>query len=262
MTVATTGDSMAGNSWQITNGNSGGQFAIAAATGVISTTGTALDYEGATSHSLTVSVSDGTAAVTNTVTVTVTDVNDQTPTFSATAGAINYAEGATTAVDSFTITDTDTSGTLACAESGADASKFSCAISGSTLTVSWDASPDFETQTDADSNGVYVYTITVGDGTNNADAVTYTITVTDVNEAPVVANAISDASTNEDAAYSLSLSNVFTDVDSGDSCTYTMSGAPDTLTLSSGTISGTPVNANVGTHTITCLLYTSDAADE
>ena len=29
MTVATTGDSMAGNSWAITAGNDGGQFAIA-----------------------------------------------------------------------------------------------------------------------------------------------------------------------------------------------------------------------------------------
>ena len=252
MTVATTGDSMAGNSWAITGGNGGGQFAIAAATGVISTTGTALDYDSATSHSLTVAVNDGTgAAVTNTVVISVTDLNDQTPTFNPTAGAINYAEGASTAVDSFTITDTDTTGTFACAEAGADASKFSCAISGSTLTVSWDASPDFETQTDADSNGIYVYTITVGDGTNDASAVTYTITVTNVNEAPTVANAISDASTNEDAAYSLDVSSVFTDVDSGDSCTYTMSGHPNTLSISnSGTISGTPTNANVAAHTI------------
>ena len=29
-----------------------------------------------------------------------------------------------------------------------------------------------------------------------------------------------------------------------------MSGAPSTLSMSSGTISGTPINANVGTHTI------------
>ena len=101
---------------------------------------------------------------------------------------------------------------------------FSCVISGTTLTVSWDASPDFETQADADSDGVYVYTITVGDGTNDASPVTYTITVTNVNEAPTVANAISDASTNEDAAYSLDVSSVFNDVDSGDSCTYSMSG--------------------------------------
>ena len=53
MTVATTGDSMAGNSWAITAGNDGGEFAIAAGTGVISTTGTATNYEGTSSyHSL------------------------------------------------------------------------------------------------------------------------------------------------------------------------------------------------------------------
>ena len=45
----------------------------------------------------------------------------------------------------------------------------------------------------------------------------YAITVTNVNEAPTVANAISDASHAEDAAYSLDTSNVFTDVDAGDS---------------------------------------------
>ena len=42
-----------------------------------------------------------------------------------------------------------------------------------------------------------------------------------------------------------------TDVDVGDSLTYTMSGAPSSLSISSGVISGTPVNADVGTHTIT-----------
>ena len=39
MTVATTGDSMAGNSWAITAGNTNGEFAIAAGTGVISQQG-------------------------------------------------------------------------------------------------------------------------------------------------------------------------------------------------------------------------------
>ena len=137
----------------------------------------------AQSHTLTVSVSDGSAAVTNTVVISVDDVNDQTPTFSdATAGAINYAEGATTAVDSFTITDTDTSGLVKLMLRAVLMHLYSLVqfLEVFTLTVSWDASPDFETQADADSNGVYVYTITVSDGTNDANAVTYTITVTDV----------------------------------------------------------------------------------
>ena len=221
----------------------------------------AQDYEtpgcgaGADSRTCTVIVSatdDAGTATQQTITVTITDTNDQTPTFSATAGSINYAEMATSAVDSFTITDTDTTGTLACAESGADAALLSCSISGTTLTVSWDASPDFETKADSGANGVYDYTITVSDGTNDASAVSYAITVTNVNEAPTVANAISDASHAEDAAYSLDTSNVFTDVDAGDSCAYTMSGAPGTLSIgaSSGEITGTPINANVGQHTI------------
>ena len=77
------------------------------------------------------------------------------------------------------------------------------------------------------------------------------LTVTNTNDAPTVASAIADASTNEDAAYSLNVAGTCTDVDSGDSLTYTISGAPSTITISGTTISGTPVNANVGAHTIT-----------
>ena len=92
--------------------------------------------------------------------------------------------------------------------------------------------------------------ITVTDGNNGQVTDSFTITVTNTNDAPTVATLFLDASTDEDAAYSLSISNVFTDVDSGDSCTYSMSGAPSTITLSGTTISGTPVNDDVGTHTI------------
>ena len=49
----------------------------------------------------------------------------------------------------------------------------------------------------------------------------------------------------------MSVASVCTDVDSGDSLTYSISGAPSTITISGTTISGTPVNANVGAHTIT-----------
>ena len=84
MTVATTGDSMAGNSWRSQTENSWRSIRYRSRNcRLISTTGTALDYDTTTSHTLTVSVSDGNNAVTNTVAITVTDVNDQTPTFSA-----------------------------------------------------------------------------------------------------------------------------------------------------------------------------------
>jgi len=92
-------------------------------------------------------------------------------------------------------------------------------------------------------------TITAEDGTTKA----VTITINGSNDAPVVANSISDMSVNEDAvALVLDISGVFNDVD-GDTLTYTATF--DDVDISN-TISGTnmtiPVfdNDDVGTHTI------------
>ena len=67
------------------------------------------------------------------------------------------------------------------------------------------------------------FTFYVHDGTTwSASAATMAITVTPVNDAPTVANAQDDFNTNEDASLSYQFNtNVFADVDSGDSCTYT-----------------------------------------
>jgi VCBS repeat-containing protein len=81
---------------------------------------------------------------------------------------------------------------------------------------------------------------------------TYVLTVTNVNDAPTVTSAISDVSTAEDAAYLLNAASTCTDVDADDTLSYTISGAPSTITATTaGVISGTPVNADVGAHTIT-----------
>ena len=53
-----------------------------------------------------------------------TDTNDQTPTYTPNSVTKSVAEGSGVAIDQFTITDTDASGTLTCTESGADASDF------------------------------------------------------------------------------------------------------------------------------------------
>lgn len=77
------GDSI---TYSISAGNAGGEFAIDAATGAI-TLASALDYEKAASHALTVTANDGNHAGTDTasVTVSVTDVLDTLP--SAPTGA-------------------------------------------------------------------------------------------------------------------------------------------------------------------------------
>ena len=70
--------------------------------------------------------------------------------------------------------------------------------------------------------------------------------------APTVVTQIADASTDEDSAYSYDTSSHFTDVDVADDLTFSISGAPSTLTIDadSGVISGTPLDADVGVHSI------------
>ncbi len=65
-------------SYGFTAGNGAGLFAVGAATGVV-TVAEGLDYETAPSHTLTVSVSDGSLTDTATVTVTLTDVDEGPP---------------------------------------------------------------------------------------------------------------------------------------------------------------------------------------
>jgi PKD repeat protein len=82
----------------------------------------------------------------------------------------------------------------------------------------------------------------------------FTLTVINTNDAPTVANAIADHSTNEDAFYSFTFdSNTFNDVDFGDTLTYTATldndtQLPDWIVFDSSTrtFTGTPINENVG----------------
>ena len=72
-----------------------------------------------------------------------------------------------------------------------------------------------------------------------------------INSTPVVASVIADASTTEDSAYSYDASSSFSDAD-GDTLSYTAklsngNALPSWLSISStGTLSGTPANADVG----------------
>ena len=90
---------------------------------------------------------------------------------------------------------------------------------------------------------------------------TFVLTVTNTNDVPTVSSAIADASTDEDATYSLDVSGNFADVDATDTLSYAATGMPSTLSMStSGTISGTPVNADVGAHTIIVTVTDSSSA--
>lgn len=188
-------------------------------------------------------------ATNKTITVTVTDVAGPTMTSGTTA---NCAENATL---SFALTASETS-TFAIT-GGADQARFE--ISGSTLRWASNGTKNFESPNDDNTNNTYVVEVTP---TSTAGEVgtpqTITITVTDVNEAPTVANALVNQTATVGAAFSYQFaSNSFADVDAGDSLTYSAAlvgggSLPSWLTFTSGTrtFSGTPASGDIGTISI------------
>ncbi|MFV3078163.1 cadherin repeat domain-containing protein, partial [Niveispirillum fermenti] len=91
--------------------DAGGRFAIDATTGVVTVAdGTLLDFETATSHSITVQASDGVDTSTQTFTINVTNVAPATPTDSdSTANSVVEGAASGTAVG-ITASATDVNG--------------------------------------------------------------------------------------------------------------------------------------------------------
>ena len=130
-----------------------------------------------------------------TVTITITNVNEApsiTINGSGATHAISQAEN-TTSVITYTATDVDAGTSLSFSISGTDAADF--AINSSSGALTFAASPDFEAPADSDVNNTYVVIVTVSDGLLS-DTQTLTVTITNVNEnsnigAPTVSGTIS-----------------------------------------------------------------------
>jgi parallel beta-helix repeat protein len=134
-------------------------------------------------------------------------------------------------------------------------------VDGDTLTYTSDASGwlSFDAGTRTFSGtpvnadvGTTTVTVTANDGNGGIISETFDIVIANSNDAPTVANPISNQSATEDSSFSFTFAaNTFADVDA-DSLTYT-SDASGWLSFDAGTrtFSGTPVNADVGTTTVT-----------
>jgi hypothetical protein len=107
--------------------------------------------------------------------------------------------------------------------------------------------------------GTHSVTLTATDLAGGTVQHTFSVTVENVNDAPSVVNSVGDRSVNEDSAIAVDVGNVFGDIDLGDSLSVSVS-APSWLTYSNGVLSGTPGNADVGTHVVT--LTATDVAGE
>jgi hypothetical protein len=102
--------------------------------------------------------------------------------------------------------------------------------------------------------GTLTVPVRVNDGTDNSNLFDMTVDVTNVNDAPVVANPISDQQTTEDSLYTFTFAiDVFNDVDEDDNLSYDArlsdgSNLPAWLAFEASTrsFSGTPTNEDVG----------------
>ena len=118
------------------------------------------DYETKSSYSATVTVTDGTNSANQDITVSINNLNDNTPSITSSASfTVNEGE---TAIGTVTATDADDD-TLTFSISGSDIN-----IDSSSGALTFVSAPDYETKSS------YSATVTVTDGTT---AVTQDITV-------------------------------------------------------------------------------------
>ena len=163
----------------ITYSISGSEININASTGVL-TFASAPNYETKSSYTATVTASDGTNSTTQSITVSITNLNDNSPQMTLSTSTFS-AEENQTAIGTITASDAD-----------GDAVTFS--VSGSELEIAtsntifnnfgvltFASAPDYETKSS------YTAVVTASDGTYTQN-VGITVNVTDVNEAPSFAS--------------------------------------------------------------------------
>ena len=129
---------------------------------------------------------------------------------------------------------------------GTDAGLFTLDNATGELTFIDDKFADYANPLDSDSDNQYQLIVTVTDAFNAAQSYQVEIHVLEANQAPVISG--NPAKTiAEDANYSFTPS--VTDADDGDTKTFSIINKPSwaTFSTSTGTLSGTPKNSDVGT---------------
>ena len=209
------------------------------------------DFETKASYNLTVlSTDEGGKTLSKSFIINVADVNEA-PTVANAISNQTIAEGSALnfQLASNVFSDVDSGDTLtyeATLSSGANLPSW---LNFDAATRTFSGTPD-----NGDVGAIDVM-ITATDSSSESVSDTFTITITNTNDAPTLANDISNQTIAEDSALNFQLaSNVFADVDQGDSLTYTASlssGAtlPSWLSFNAATqtFSGTPTNSDVGT---------------
>ena len=145
------------------------------------------DADGDTVYVVQVGVSDGRYTTVQTVTLTLTNVNEAPTLTSGSSGSMD--EGGTTTGYTATAADVDAGDTqtFSIVVEGADDSFFT--IDPDTGVIGLNGALDFENPSDANGDGDYEFSIEVRDTDGLTDQLDVSMTLTDVNEDPVFENA-------------------------------------------------------------------------
>ena len=210
--------------YSITGGADQGLFAIDAVTGDL-TFLAAPNFESPGDsdtdnvYQLQVTADDGNGgSATQSLSVTVTDVNENPVITSASTASVPEN---TTAVLTVTSSDVDGDVPTYSITGGADQGLF--AIDSVTGDLTFLAAPNFEAPGDSDTDNVYQLQVTADDGNGGSATQSLSVTVTDVNENPAITSA-STASVPENRLAVLTVTS--SDVD-GDVPTYSITGGAD-----------------------------------
>ena len=218
----------------ISGGVDQAKFGINATTGVLTFIANPdfeapADSDGNNTYLVTVTASDGKGSATSqAITVTVTDVNEAVSITSNGAGATASVGTAENQPGVTTVTASDIDGDTPSFSitGGADQAKF--AINAVTGVLTFIANPNFEAPTDSDGNNTYLVNVTAGDGKGNTAVQAITVTVTNVNEAVSItsngagATAAVGAAENQVGITTVAAS----DID-GDTPTFSITGGAD-----------------------------------
>lgn len=212
--------------YTITGGADAALFEIDSATGALSFAA-AQDFEAPADgntdnqYEVVVQASDGVSTDDQTVTVTVTNVNDNAPVFTSSATA-SLAENTTATGYAAVTTDADGGAASYSITGGADAALFS--VDATTGALSFIAAPDFDAPADANADNVFDVVVTANDGVNTTSQ-TVAVTLTNVNDnSPIFTSSAVIAFDENGTASPFSVT--ATDGD-GDTLTYSISGGAD-----------------------------------
>ena len=219
--TATDADASSTITYSITGGVDHSLFSI---TGGVLSFSAAPDYEapgdddGNNDYEVVITATDGTHGTTQTVTVTVTDVDEIAPAFTSGTTATSIDENSGAGQIIYTIQATDNVGVTSYAIGGTDASHFS--VNATTGAVTLTADPDYETKSS------YSFEVVATDAAGNASQQTVTLAINDLNDNAPVFSSGSTASVAEGQT-ATGYTATATDADAGSTISYSITGGVD-----------------------------------